>query len=134
MSHQYPGLIAGGDISPCRFVVPGAVAYTVVQATVLGQAAVGISREFVYDAPVAFASGLAASAGRTIDITRPGDISEVEVAAEVLAWAYLRPDANGRAVTATAGQVYSAIAQEAQATALNRVLVMPVERGMVVPA
>lgn len=133
MSCQLPSLIAGGDISPCRFVVPGAVAYTVVQATVLGQAAIGFSREFVYEAPTVNASLLAASAGRVVNVTRPSEVGEVEVGAAVLAWAYLRPDANGRAVTATAGQVYSAIALEAQATANNRVLAMPVERGMVVP-
>lgn len=121
MSHPYPGLIAGGDISPCRFVKGGSSAYTVVQAGA-GAPCIGFSREFVYDAPTDGASGLAASDGKIIDIIRTGQLGELEVGEAVLAWAYLKPNSVGRGVNALPGEPFSARAYEAQATATNRAL------------
>ena len=121
MSHPYPGLVAGGDINPCRFVKGGSSAYNVLQC-VAGAAAIGFSREFVYEAPTDGASALAASLGRVVQVVRQGQVAELEVGAAVLAFAYLKPDANGRAITALPGEYFSARAFEAQATATNRVL------------
>lgn len=121
MSHPFPGLVAAGDINPCRFVKPGSTAYSVVQA-VAGDAAIGFSREFVFEAPTDGASTLAASAGRTIQIVRQGQMGELEVGEAVAVGAYLKPNALGRAVNALPGDYYSARCYEAQATATNRVL------------
>ena len=121
MSHPYPGLVAGGDINPCRFVKGGSAAMTVLQAGA-GEAAIGFSREFVQDAPTDGASTLAATSGRPIQVTRQGQMGELEVGEAVAAWAYLKPDANARGVNALPGEFFSARAYEAQATATNRAL------------
>jgi hypothetical protein len=121
MSHPYPGLVAGGDINPCRFVKGGSSAMTVLQAGA-GDAAIGFSREFVQDAPTDGASTLAASSGKVIQVIRQGQLGELDTAEAILAWAYLKPDANGKAVNALAGEYFSARAYDAQATSGNRVL------------
>lgn len=121
MSHPYPGLVAGGDISPCRFVKGGSSAGAVLQAGA-GEAAIGFAREFVYDAPTDGASGLAASSGKVIQVVRQGQMGEIEVGEAVAAWAYLKPNSVGRAVNALPGEFFSARAFEAQATATNRAL------------
>lgn len=121
MSHPYPGLVAGGDINPCRFVKGGSSAFTVLQAGA-GDAAIGFAREFVYEAPTDGASTLAASSGKTVQVVRQGQLGELEVGEAVLAFAYLKPDANGRGINALAGEFFSARAYEAQATATNRAL------------
>jgi hypothetical protein len=121
MSHPYPGLVAGGDINPCRFVKGGSSACTVVQAGA-GDASLGFSREFVYDAPTDGASGLAASSGKPIQVVRQGQVGEIEVGEAVAAFAYLKPNSVARGVNALPGEQFSARTYDAQATATSRVL------------
>lgn len=119
MTHQYQTLTAGGDINPCRFVKAGSASLTVLQA-VLGDVCVGFAREFVYDVPTDGASLLAASSGRPIQVTRFGQLGELEAGVAIAAWDYLKPDANGRAIVALPGESFYARAVEAQATVGNR--------------
>lgn len=120
---QMPSFTANGNINPCRFVkINGPM--KVVQCSVAGERAFGISQEGLMDTPIPGASStLAAEAGRHVGVFGPGEVCLVQVASAVTAGSYLKGDANGKAVaTTTANDIYNAIALEDQATADGRVL------------
>lgn len=118
---NYPGLKAGGNISPCRFIkISGD--FTAIQC-VAGEQADGISREFVRDVPQTGGSTLAAIAGDPIQGLYLGEAGEIEVGAAVTAGTWVKPDANGRAVPCVATDKGSARVIRGQSVVGNRALV-----------
>lgn len=118
-----PSFTASGNISPRRFVkISGPI--KVAQCSVAGERAFGVSQEALMDTPIPGASStLAAEAGRQVGVFGPGEVCLIQVASAVTAGAYLKGDANGKAVaTSTANDIYNAQALEDQATADGSVL------------
>ena len=114
--------VAGGDIYPCRFVKQATTApFTVVQASVAGEAVVGIAQEGTTVVPIDgftnSSSVYAGTAGLPIHVF--GEHSEclVEAGGVIAVGDLLATDANGKAVKATSGQKVGARALEAASAA-----------------
>jgi hypothetical protein len=106
-----PSLVAGGDISPYRFVqVTGRNTGSAISA--ITQVAVGVTD----GSTKSFDSALAAAAGDPINL-QGGNVVLVEAAAAISAGAVVAPSANGRAQTAAATQFPYGIALEPAAGA-----------------
>lgn len=115
-------LLAGGDISPARFVYVSA-AFTVSQCTAITQTPIGVATEATKDPPgLTGASALAAEAGDQISVWPIGQMCKVSAGAAFSAGALLSTAADGQAITATGtGTVVAAIAFEA-ATAADQLV------------
>jgi hypothetical protein len=111
MSYSKPSFIAGGSISPSRFVSIQAGESNAILQSTARQHAIGISHEGSREAPIPGASVLAVLAGEICEVYGLGESCEVEAAANIAAGDYLRPDADGRAVVALPGERYSAISR-----------------------
>lgn len=116
MSYAKPSFIAGGNIGSSRFVSIQPGESNAILQSVAGQHAIGISQEGSREAPIPGAGVLAALEGEICDVYGLGDSCEVEAAATIAAGDYIKPDANGKAVVALAGDRYSAIARVDAAT------------------
>lgn len=118
-----PGLMAKGNISPCRFIKVGGGAFGAVQC-VADDVAFGISREFVADVPyTGAAAGLAARDGMPVQYLEQGEVGEIEVGAACADGIRVKPNADGRAIPALADDKSSAIVLQGQATVGNRAVV-----------
>lgn len=118
-----PSYSAGGNISPCRFVVLSGE-FTVTQATASpGQPPIGVSSEATMFPPnTPFDNGYAAISGYTnVRFYQLGDVCYIEAGAPVTGGAYLMPDANGRGITATVGNYYGAEALETATASGQRI-------------
>lgn len=111
MSHSSaPSFIAGGNISPSRFVKgESGESNTILQAGA-GERAIGVSHESTLEAPIPSASAYAATDTLTVQVYGLGEVCEITAGGSIAAFAPLKPDANGKAVTAAIGEPYSAIA------------------------
>jgi hypothetical protein len=108
--------IARGTILPARFVIRDtATNHGVLQCTA-GQNAVGISYEGTRAAPLPGVTPQAAIVGENVLVYTDGMPCEVVAGGVITAGDRLKPDADGAAVTAAIGEVYSAVA-DANATA-----------------
>lgn len=115
MPAQAPSFIAAGDIGPSRFVTQTTADHTIVQS-VANDAAIGVSHEGTRHAPITGITPLAAKAGESVQVYTDTWPCEVIAAATITAGQPLKPDLNGAAVVATAGQVFSAIARAGAAS------------------
>jgi hypothetical protein len=101
-----PSLVAGGDISPYRFVqVTGRNIGSAISS--ITQIAVGVTD----GSTKSFDSALSASVGDPVNL-QGGSVVLVEAAAAISAGARVAPSANGRAQTAVATQYPFGIALE----------------------
>lgn len=124
------GLVAKGNISPCRFIKLGSADYGALQC-VAGDLAFGVSREFVVDVPyVGGSAGVAGRSGIPLQFAALGEVCELEVGEAVSVGDELKPDANGRGVIATTGEVYSAVVLQGQAVSGDRAVVF-IQHGVV---
>jgi hypothetical protein len=111
MPYSTPSYIAGGNISPSRFVKLESGENNQVIQCVADDLAVGVSHEGTRTAPIPDADGYAAIEGETCQVYGLGEPCEVEAGDDVTAGAKVKPDADGKAIPAEAGDVYSAIAR-----------------------
>lgn len=118
MSHSSPSYIAGADVAPCRFVKISGGDHTVIQC-VAGDRAVGVSAENSREAPIPSVSTvLHAKEGEPVHAYGMGESCEVTAGGAITAGDYLKPDADGKAVTIVPGVspvVYSAVARSSAA-------------------
>jgi hypothetical protein len=116
MPHSNPSYIAGGNILPSRFVkLEAGENNSVVQCVADDVANAGVSAEGTNTAPIPGASGNAAEAGQSCQVYGLGEPCEVVAGATVAAGDPLKPDADGKAIKAVAGDEYSAVARSAAA-------------------
>lgn len=101
--------IARGDIGSSLFVTQDGSDHGIVQS-VADDVAVGVSYEGTRDAPVDGITPLAAKSGESCRVYTLGDPCEVIAGNTINAGDYLKPDADGKAIPAAAGEQYSAIA------------------------
>jgi hypothetical protein len=109
-----PSYVAGGNISPSRFVVMSGE-FTVTQADATpGEPPIGISSEATMFAPnTPFDNGYAAISGYSnFRVYQLGDVCYINAGNTITGGDYLKPDANGRGIPATAGTYYGAVALE----------------------
>lgn len=112
---QAPNFIARGDIGPSLFVKFHTTDHGVVVAAA-GDEAIGVSHEGTREAPVTGVTPLTAKDGEAVMVYTDTMTCEVIAGADIIVGAKLKPDATGKAITAVATNVYSAIAK---AAALN---------------
>jgi len=111
MPTQNPNYVAGGNISPRRFVTLQVDADLTVEQSTAGQVAVGVSGIGVKYAPIPEVStNYHAESGDQPVVHGPGEEAYLTSGEAVAAGAYLKPDANGKGVAATAADQYSALA------------------------
>jgi len=118
MARDNPQLIAGGNISPSRFVkwdLSGGGDFTVIQATDNTKIA-GISMEGTREAPIpSVSTAYAAQSGESFKVYGDGEICLLELGGTVVAGDDLSSDANGKGTAITGGTS----TQEIGATALE---------------
>lgn len=114
MPAQSPSFIAKGDIPPSRFVKISADHGVVICGA--GDEAVGVSHEGTREAPITGITPLAAKEGESCQVYTDTWPCEVVAGGTITAGAKLKPDANGAAVAAANGDVYSAIARAGAAS------------------
>lgn len=126
---QIPGLKAGGDVRPCRFVTYSAAADFTVLESNADDRPFGISQKGTQDAPgLTGASALAAASGDPLTVYGPGSVQvHLEIGSGgVTRGQPLMPDADGKGITATTGKYFGAIALESAAAGeFCKVLVQP---------
>lgn len=105
-----PPMVAGGNISPSRFVMPSSTNENECLQATADARTIGISQRGTRNPPIAgLDDGLAAVAGEQLQIFGPGEVAMLEIGAAVTPGTFLRSDANGRGIpVATAGQWYGA--------------------------
>lgn len=129
MGCSYVSLVAKGNISPCRFFKVGSADHGALQC-VANEIAFGISSERVVDVPyVGGSAGVAGRDGTVLQYYGLGEQCELEVGEAVAANDLLKPNADGRGVVCSAGEVASARVIRGQATAGQRALVF-IERAV----
>lgn len=126
MSAVQPRFVASGGIYPCRFVTISGD-NTVAQSGA-GDYTAGISQEGSHKTPLPGETNTyAAEAGDPLEVFGPGQETQLELGATVVAGAKLKPDANGKGVSAASTNYYGAIAKHGGAAG-EKILVI-VERG-----
>lgn len=115
MPAQSPSFIARGDIAPSIFVKQNGTDHGIVAAGA-GDEAVGVSHEGTREAPIEGITPLAAKSGESCQVYTEEWPCEVVAAATIVAGNKLKPDANGHAIVAVAGDHYSAIARAGAAS------------------
>ena len=124
------GYVAGGTILPRRFVKFGATAGRVVQA-VADDATEGVSGSSTRAGNLAgLDDGNHAIAGESVRVARLGEVVDIEAGAAFALGERLMPDANGKAIAATAELPFGAIALAA-ATADGQFIPCRIERGLI---
>lgn len=122
MSWLAVGFRAGGNVSPARFVKINGE-YTVTQCGA-GEMPVGISQEYVRYAPgTAWDDTYAATSGQYLLVYQPGALCAIDAGHTVTAGDFLKSDANGRGITAGAGDKYGAQALESSSGSGDRIRV-----------
>jgi len=128
---QSPSYVASEDILPSRFVKILYGTDHQIAACDAGDVADGVTHESTMDAalPGVLAANLpAVKQGTSCRIYGLGESCEIEAGGTIVAGAYLKPDADGKAVAASATDEYSAKAR-AGAAAGEKVQVY-IERGV----
>jgi hypothetical protein len=113
------GGVAGGNISPCRFIKLGSGPGIVVQATA-GDPIYGISGSGTHTAALAgLDDGYCAVSGENCPhYSDPGTICLLEAGASFSEGALLKSDANGKGIAvASTGDAYGAVALDAASAA-----------------
>lgn len=109
MPAQSPSFIAKGNIPPSRFVKQSGDHGIVI--CVANDEAVGVSHEGTREAPITGITPLAAIANESCQVYTDTWTCEVIAGDTITAGAKLKPGADGVAIPAVAGNVYSAIAR-----------------------
>lgn len=123
-----PGLWAGGNISPARFVVPTTQPYFVIQAVNATVQPAGVSGEFVRYAPgTPFDDGFIATASQQVLVHGPLEQCNIETGASFNPMVYLKSDGNGRAILATTGTYVGARAFEGSTASGQRIKCQPMQ-------
>jgi hypothetical protein len=116
MSNSFgaPSFVAGGNISPSRFVVLSGEFIVTQSGATPGIPPIGISSEATMFPPnTPFDNGYAAIADYSnFRVYVDGDICYINAGAAFTGGDYLKPDANGRGITVTTGTYYGAEALE----------------------
>jgi hypothetical protein len=129
MSHSIPSYVAFEDIPVSVFVNIVTNVDFEVEVCDAGDVAIGVSDYAPQDAVLPGASiGPAATAGNPVRVFGLGETCEVLAGASLQAGAYLKPDANGKAVACSQNDLYSAIAR-AGAGAANQLVKVILEHG-----
>ena len=110
-----PSYNAGGDISPSRFVKLSTTADNTVIQAVADDEAIGVSHQGSLDAPIPGVTPLAARENQPCQVFGADEPCEIEAGGAIASGDKLKPDADGKAVVAGAGDAYSAIARSAAA-------------------
>jgi hypothetical protein len=111
--------IARGDVRPSRFVKRDtATDFGVLEAD-LNDTAVGVSYEGTRYAPLPDIVPLAAKSGEPVLVYTEGMPCEILAAATISPGQYLKPNADGQAIVAVAGDIYGAIADAASVNGQN---------------
>lgn len=130
MSHSVPSYVASEDIGVSLFVNIKANTDHQVEVCDAGDIAIGVSDYAPQDAVLPGASvGPAATSGNPVRVFGLGETCEVLAGASIQAGAYLKPDADGKAVTCSSTDAYSAIAR-AGAGAANQLVKVIIEHGI----
>jgi hypothetical protein len=113
------GIMANGDIAPSRFVALDPTEdFRCVQAAAGNTVVIGISLDNIRTHPHTESTETRhAMDGEHVQIHRPGQFGKVAAGAAIVRGAYLKPDANGKAITATTGNVAFARAWESAGAA-----------------
>lgn len=106
MNSGQRSFVAGVDIGPSLFLKISGVHKVAVAG--VGDPAYGVSHEGTREAPIPGITPLHAAAGESVTVYGPNDNCEVLCGAAVTAGAFVKPDANGKAVTASATDPYYA--------------------------
>lgn len=104
MLNNAPSLIAGGTIAPSRFVTHSASADNTVTQSVAASPSPFVSQVGSKRVPGLAGSdaAIAAETGDALQVFALGDVAPIEIGAAVVRGAFLKSDANGRAITAVA--------------------------------
>ncbi len=126
MSGNNPSYVAGGNISPSRFVMMDTSANSQVLQSTVGSLSVGISHEGTLQAPLPSVTGYAGTAGGPVMVYGLGDTCSVVLGSGgCTSGHYLTSDSSGQAVIATGSNAYYALSKgTAAAGALVRVQVV----------
>jgi hypothetical protein len=117
MAAVNPSLIAGGNISPSRFITLSTTENATALQAGAGARVIGVATEGAHDAPITGSSALAAADGDYFRWHPLGDECLLDVAATITAGDVLKSDANGKGVVAdTDEDAVGAIALEAGAS------------------
>lgn len=133
MQGNQRSFMAAGTIGPSLFVSLVKVAgvnQAEVSVSPANDVAYGVSHEGTREAPIPGVVPATALDGEPCLVYGLGDPCEVYAAEIVTAGNYLKPDVNGRAVIATEGEQYSAVAVSTT-TAPNQKVKVTVMRGIV---
>lgn len=110
MPNEKPCFFANGTIAPCRFVKQDTTADDAVLQAGAGDEPVGISQEGMKRAPGLAGSdaAVAAESGDSLQLFGFGDMPLLEYGGTVTRGDWLKPDANGKGVTASANDIAGA--------------------------
>ena len=128
---QSPSYVASADILPAKFVKIVSGTDHQIEICVADDLAVGVTHESTMDAalPGVLAANLpAVKSGTSCRIYGLAESCEIEAGGTITAGAYLKPDADGKAVAASSTDEYSAKAR-AGAVVGEKVQVY-IERGV----
>lgn len=127
-----PSYKAGETLYPRRFVTLDTAADKTVNMSIADDEAIGVTYEGSRDAPIPeVTTPIAAAEGGSVRVHGLGETCKIQASAAVASNAYLKPDADGKAVTAEdAGDAYSARAIRS-ADAEDEDVWAIVERGVV---
>lgn len=120
------GVQAGGDIFTCRIVIMQGTsnAFQVIQATGTSTQMFGVADEATYLPPnILGDAGKAAVNGFSFRVFQDGEEANVEIGSPVNAGDLVTSDANGRGVTASAGNYTVGQALEQGTASLQRIRV-----------
>lgn len=123
-------LIAEGNIAPRRIVEKGTGDFGCLQSDATpGSPPLGISSEATRrGANSPLDDGYAAITGEHLRVYQLGELALLDAGAAVSAFDWVKPDANGRGVTASTGNYYVGQAVQA-ATASNQQILVKVQPG-----
>lgn len=101
MPFENPGLVAGGDIRPNRFVKLSTSADNTVLEADANELTFGVSSEATQDAPIDGASANAAEATDPLEVKTVGQVAKLEIGSGgVTRGAFVKSDADGKGVLA----------------------------------
>lgn len=129
MSHTAPSYVASENIGVSLFVNILANTDHQIEVCDANDVAIGVSDYAPQDPVLPGGSlGPAATTGNPCRVFGLGETCEVRAGASIQAGAYLKPDVNGKAVTASTSDRYSAIARSG-AGAADQLVKVIIEHG-----
>lgn len=121
--------VAGGTLYPMTFFKLSSGNDHTIVVCGAGDVAIGVVGRGTREAPIPGVTPTAAIAGESVSTHSEPENCVVLAGAAVTAGAYLKPDANGKAVTCSSGDKYSARARNGAAAA-EAELQVTIEHGV----